>query len=392
MTGEARAEGAGLGAAGAGLDARAVVRREGFVLDARVVASPGEVVAVMGPSGAGKSTLLAVVSGLLRTREGYVRVGGRDVSTPTTQVSPARRGTVLLGQDPRLFPHLTARDNIAFGLRARGRAGRAPVRAEADAWLDRVGLAAYGDRRPGTLSGGQQQRVALARALATRPRVLLLDEPLAGLDPETAADIRVVLGAQLAATGTTALFVTHAVVDAVALAARLMFLEDGRVVQQGAPRDVLAAPATAFAATVAGVGRVSGTVRAGVWRAGGMTLPAPALADGAAVAFVPPGAVRIAAGRAGGSGGSVRDVGSGGRASGGRASVDRASVDRAVWMTHVARLEATVTGVRVLTADPVVALDLPAAELAARPLAAGDPLTLEVDPRAVRIAPGPAPG
>ncbi|WP_336631491.1 MULTISPECIES: sulfate/molybdate ABC transporter ATP-binding protein [unclassified Microbacterium] len=361
---------AGLGSerpgGGARLDVHGVVRRGGFELDARVAAGPGDAVAVMGPSGAGKSTLLAVVAGLLRSREGHVRVDGRDVSSPTTQVPPKHRGVVLLGQDPHLFPHLSARENVVFGLRARRRASSAALRAAADAWLDRVGLGAHRARRPDALSGGQRQRVALARALATAPRLLLLDEPFGALDPATATEIRGVLADQLAATGTTTVFVTHAVVDALVLADRLLLLEEGRVVQDGPPRDVLTLPATPFAAGLAGVARVPGTVRAGVWRAAGLALPAAELPDTDAVAFVPAEAVHLVADAAASASGRL-----------------------AVWRARVVRVDATVAGARVQTADPIVSVDVPVTALAEHLPRAGDELTLAVDPRAVRIQADP---
>ena len=177
----------------AGLSASVVVERRGFRLDVNLDAAPGEVIAVMGPSGAGKSTLLAALAGLVPLTSGFVRIGDRAVSDPRAKVRVHRRGVVLLGQDPHLFPHLTARDNVAFGPRAQG-VGRELAAHEADELLWRVGLPGSGDHRPGELSGGQQQRVALARALAVKPGLLLLDEPLTSLDPETAAGVRTVLG------------------------------------------------------------------------------------------------------------------------------------------------------------------------------------------------------
>ena len=270
----------------AALHAHVVVRRDAFVLDAAISAAAGEIVAVMGPSGAGKSTLLDVVSGLMRASAGEVRIGGEVMSSPRAQVAPQRRGVVLLGQDPHLFPHLSARDNVAFGLRVADGTGRAAARverrAQAQRWLEAVGLPGIGHRRPGELSGGQQQRVALARALATAPRVLLLDEPFTALDPVTVADIRRVLAERLRAAGSTTLFVTHDVVDAVTLADRLVVIENGRVSQQGVVREVLTTPETDFVAALAGVNRVPGRVEAGVWAAGGVGCSAAGVTGGGA--------------------------------------------------------------------------------------------------------------
>jgi len=354
------------------LDAHVVVRRDGFVLDAAITAASGETVALMGPSGAGKSSVLAVISGLVTASDGRVSIHGEVVSSPTVQLSPQRRGVVLLEQDPHLFPHLSARDNVAFGMRVSSDGGRAAARVErrarAEWWLERVGLAGRGHRRPAELSGGQQQRVALARALATEPRVLLLDEPFTALDPATRADIRAMLAARLPDTGVTTVMVTHDVVDAAALAARLIVLEHGRVTQEGPVRDVLASPASEFVATLAGVNRVPGRISAGLWRAGGLRLPATGFADGDAVALIPLGAVRPLLS------GDENDAG------------DAAASDAEwTWTSPVVRVEATTTGARVRMADPGILCDVPIAAIAGGALAEGDLVRLRIDPAAVRL-------
>lgn len=345
------------------LDARVVVRRDTFALDAAISAAGGEVVAVMGPSAAGKSTLLEVLSGLRRATAGEVRIGGEVVSSPTVQVAPQRRGVVLLGQDPHLFPHLSARDNVAFGLRVADGAGRAAARverrAQAQRWLEAVGLPGIGHRRPGELSGGQQQRVALARALATAPRVLLLDEPFTALDPVTVADVRRVLAERLRAAGSTTLFVTHDVVDAVTLADRLIVIENGRVSQQGVVREVLTTPETDFVAALAGVNRVPGRVEAGVWTAHGVRLSAPGLPDGEAAALVPMAAVRL------------------GAADGTAAGVS--------WAARIARIEATAAGARLHTSAPTVVCDVSVAQMLAAGPVEGDDVRLSVDAADVRV-------
>src|SRR6186997_151853 len=145
---------------GGALDAHVVVDRRGFRLDAEVQALSGEIVAVMGPSGAGKSTLLGALAGLVPLGSGHVRLGERMLDAPPrVHVTPSRRSVVLLGQEPRLFPHLTAHGNVAFGLQVHG-ASRQASDSRADEWLSRVGLEGFGTRRPAQLSGGQQQRVA----------------------------------------------------------------------------------------------------------------------------------------------------------------------------------------------------------------------------------------
>ncbi len=355
---------------GAALDVHAAVERRGFALDAALAARAGETVAVMGPSGAGKSTLLSAIAGLHRLTRGHVRVGERTVSDRRTHVAPQRRGVVLLGQDPHLFPHLSARENIAFGLRARG-LDRAHAAAEADEWLWRVGLPGAGAHRPGELSGGQQQRVGLARALATRPAVLLLDEPLTALDPETAGGVRAMLAEQLPAAHTTTVLVTHDAVDAAALAETLVLLEDGRVTQRGAVREVLAAPATAFGAVVAGLNRVPGSVADGQWRAGGLVLPARGLSDGDAVALFRPGAVTLETLAEHTWTGALRLAAAAG-----------------AWVARVERLEQTVAGVRVHTAAPAVAVDLPIDLVAEHGLTPGLPVRLRVEGSVVRLLPG----
>ncbi|GAA1699343.1 hypothetical protein GCM10009808_16180 [Microbacterium sediminicola] len=237
----------------AALAAHVVVDRPAFRVDLRVDLAPGEILAIMGPSGAGKSTLLDALAGFVPLSDGAIQIAGRlvaraDVARPRhgIHLAPAARGVALLSQDPRLFPHLSARENIAFGPRARG-LSRETARQVADEWLDRVGLPDAGHRHPHELSGGQQQRVALARALAADPALVLLDEPLTGLDPLTAEELRAVLATQLSCT---AIIATHSVRDAAVLAHRLALIEEGRFSQQGLLDDILDAPATPFAAAL----------------------------------------------------------------------------------------------------------------------------------------------
>jgi molybdate transport system ATP-binding protein len=347
---------------GSALDAHVIVERRGFRLDAVVQAGPGETVAVMGPSGAGKSTLLGALAGLVTLDGGHMRLGDRmlDSARPRAHVTPSERSVVLLGQEPRLFPHLTAHGNVAFGLLARG-AQRAVADAQADQWMLRVGLAGLGDRRPSQLSGGQQQRVAIARALATKPAAVLLDEPLTFLDLETAGDIRAMLRDQLSATHTTAVVATHDAVDAVSLAHRLVVVEDGRITQSGPVRDVLASPATRFTAAVAGLNRVVGAVQQGRWKRDGLEFAASV--DGYAIAAVfPPTAVHL-------------DVGEALAAAPGE------------WLARVVRLEQTPAGVRVRTAEPEVTIDLTADRAAALGLTPGLPVRLRVDLDEIRLLP-----
>ncbi|WP_341946580.1 ABC transporter ATP-binding protein [Microbacterium sp. LWH11-1.2] len=348
-----------------GLRAHVVVAREYFAVDVALEVAPGETVAVMGPSGAGKSTLLQALAGLEPLTAGEIAVGGRvvdRVETPRVRTEPMSRGIVLLGQDARLFPHLSVRENVAFGPRAGGVDARA-ARDSADDWLIRVGLPGAGDRMPRELSGGEGQRVAVARALAASPRAVLLDEPLVALDPETAGEIRRMLRDQLA--GTTTIAVTHDAADAVALAERLVVIESGRVTQSGPVREVLAAPASGFVASIAGVNRVVGIAQDGGWSSDGLRLEsadaasrALAASDGAAlVAVFRPQDVRL---------------------------VDHAVTDAAAWRTQVTRLESTLAGIRVHT--PYCQVDVPLADAVG--LAPGDPLRLRIDPADVRFVAG----
>ncbi|MFZ2177607.1 MAG: ATP-binding cassette domain-containing protein [Rhodococcus sp. (in: high G+C Gram-positive bacteria)] len=217
----------------------------------------GGVLAVLGPNGAGKSTLLSVVSGLVRPNIGRVELNGR-VLTDTaagTFVPSHRRGIALLAQQALLFPHLTVTANVAFGPLSAGR-GRRAAREVAEKWLDAVDATEFADRRPHELSGGQAQRVAVARALAAEPEALLLDEPMAALDVSAAPAVRVLLRRVLREGDRTAVVVTHDVLDALALADRVIVVEFGRVVESGSVRDVLTHPRSAFAARIAGLNLV----------------------------------------------------------------------------------------------------------------------------------------
>jgi molybdate transport system ATP-binding protein len=221
---------------------------------------PGETVALLGPNGAGKSTVLSVIAGLLSPDRGQVTLDGRPLTDighgSTTWVPPHDRRVALLAQDPLLFPHLSAVDNVAFGPRSR-RAGRHQARAAAHRWLAEVGVDDLAHRRPHALSGGQAQRVAVARALAAEPRLLLLDEPLAALDVAVAPQLRQVLKRVL--TGRSAIVVTHDVLDALLLADRVVVLESGRVTEDGPSRAVLTRPRSSFAARIAGLNMLRGT-------------------------------------------------------------------------------------------------------------------------------------
>jgi molybdate transport system ATP-binding protein len=218
-------------------------------VDLTLDVAEGCVTAIVGPNGAGKTSLLHLVAGLARPTSGSVRIADREVAGATS-VPVHQRRVALLTQRPALFPHLDVLANVAFGPRAAG-CSAAEAQARALAELDAVGCADLASRRPQDLSGGQAQRVAIARALATDPDVVLLDEPLAGLDIAVATDVRHALAARL--RGRTALLVTHELLDVWTIAEQVAVLEGGRVVESGPVADLLARPTSTF------LGRLSGT-------------------------------------------------------------------------------------------------------------------------------------
>lgn len=231
-------------------------------LDVGFSVAAGEVLAVLGPNGAGKSTTAAVIAGLVDADSAMVRIGDRTLTDTARGVSvPTHdRRVGLLHQDPLLFPHLRVLGNVEFA--ARRHTDRARARAAARGWLEAVGIADLADRRPAEISGGQAQRVALARALAADPEVLILDEPLSGLDVSAAATARAVLRQVFTAGARPVLLITHDVLDVLALADRVMVLDGGRVVEVGSVGRVLAAPRSGFGARIAGLNLVRG-VRVG---------------------------------------------------------------------------------------------------------------------------------
>ena len=244
------------------LDARLVVRVGDLDLDLDLHVEDGETVALLGPNGAGKSTTLRALAGLRPLDDGWIRLDGTTLDDPGagTFVETASRPIGMVFQDYLLFPRLSALDNVAFGLRARGR-HRHEAREAARTWLDRFDLTARAGAMPRTLSGGEAQRVALARALATEPRLLLLDEPLAALDASTRPQVRAQLRRHLAGFDGARIVVTHDPVDAISLADRLVVVEAGRAVQVGTPADLAARPASRYVADLVGVNLVHGARR-----------------------------------------------------------------------------------------------------------------------------------
>jgi molybdate transport system ATP-binding protein len=233
-------------------------------LRAAIDADAGEVVAVVGPNGAGKTTLLRALAGLVPLDDAHVVVGGTvledsesGVSIPTEQ-----RPIGFVFQDYLLFPHLSALDNVAFGLRSRGMR-REPARREAENWLNRMELGQLSKAKPNALSGGQRQKVALARSLATRPQLLLLDEPLAAVDVSARAELRRSLRQVLAQFEGVGVIVTHDPIEAFSLANRIIVMEAGKIIQEGSVGEVASRPRSTWAAELMGLNLLSGSASQG---------------------------------------------------------------------------------------------------------------------------------
>jgi putative spermidine/putrescine transport system ATP-binding protein len=254
--------------------------------------APGELIALLGPSGCGKTTTLRLLAGLEDADTGSITVGGKDV----TGLSAAKRDMGMVFQAYSLFPHMTVRENAAFGLLVR-KVGAARRDKRALEMLELVGLSTQADRYPHQLSGGQQQRVALARALAIEPQVLLLDEPLSALDAKVRAQLRDEIRRIQLEVGITTLFVTHDQEEALAIADRVGVMRDGRLEQLAPPTEVYSRPANSFVAEFVGLSnRLPGEVTGGEVLVRGITLPLVErdVPGGQVVALVRPEAVTLA--------------------------------------------------------------------------------------------------
>lgn len=264
-------------------------------LRARIDATPAEIIALVGPNGAGKTTLLRALAGLVAIEQGRVTLDDvvLDDTDAGIHLPPEHRPVAVLFQDYLLFPHLSAVDNVAYGLRARGMR-RAEARRLAREWLERVGVADHVGRRPRALSRGQAQRVALARALITEPALLLLDEPLAAIDAGIKAQLRRELRAQLGGSSGVRIIVTHDPIDAIAIGDRLVVLEAGRITQQGATSEVTTRPRSPWVAALMGLNLYEGSAAAGViTMAEGQALSIADDIRGPAFALVHPRAVAL---------------------------------------------------------------------------------------------------
>ena len=311
----------------------------------------GEIFALLGASGCGKSTLLRMLAGFEQPSAGQIMLDGVDLS----QVPPYLRPINMMFQSYALFPHMTVEQNIAFGLK-QDKLPKAEIASRVNEMLGLVHMQEFAKRKPHQLSGGQRQRVALARSLAKRPKLLLLDEPMAALDIDVASALREQLRRFL--HGRTALIVTHEVLDALTLADRLVVLDGGRIVEDGPTAEVLRRPRTAFSARFAGLNLVTGR-----WDGNAVHLP-----GGGVLAAVPP------AGLADGD------------------SVHAAFRPSAVHLQGTGGIPRTVASlaprgdlVRISAED--LAADLPPHEVAARQLAPGATVRLAVPADAVALYP-----
>ena len=315
--------------------------------------APGELVALLGPSGCGKTTALRLVAGLDEVTSGKVLFGGTDVTT----LGANKRDVGMVFQAYSLFPHMTARQNVAFGLQMRHVDEQARNR-RSDEMLELVGLSGYADRFAHQLSGGQQQRVALARALAIQPKVLLLDEPLSALDAKVRGRLRDEIRRVQLEVGITTLFVTHDQEEALAIADRVGVMNKGRLEQLGPPTTIYTRPATPFVAEFVGLtNRIEGDVKGGEVIVRGTRLPLvrPDTPDGQAVALVRPEAVSL---------GSDGDAGGG---------------PLVGTVIAVAFLGAT-SRVTVDLGDMIVLAQMPTSQAAATPAGSRVSLTLRPDP------------
>jgi len=207
---------------------------------------PGEYFIVLGPTGAGKTVLLEAIAGLYPVLEGEVWIGDKEI----TNLGPEKREIGIVYQDQVLFPHLSVEKNIAFGLKMR-KCPKNEAKAKIDAIVEIVGISHLLERSPATLSGGEKQKVALARALVTEPKVLLLDEPLSALDPETREKMQGELREMHHKVVVTIIHVTHDFEEAIALGHRVAVLNDGCIAQIGTPEEFLRRPSSEFVARFA---------------------------------------------------------------------------------------------------------------------------------------------
>lgn len=249
--------------------------------------SQGSILCLLGSSGSGKSSALRLIAGLERPRSGQITIHDSLVAADGQHVEPERRHVGMVFQDFALFPHLTVKANVAFGIR---NGDRARVEGVVEGLLGDVGLAGHAERYPHMLSGGERQRVALARALAPKPRILLMDEPFSSLDPRLRDHVREQTVDLLRRTGTTTVLVTHDPIEAMRVADRIGVLSQGRLVQFGTTTDIYQRPCSPQMASVFGhVNTVEGEVEDGslLTPLGVFSAPASATPGPATICFRP---------------------------------------------------------------------------------------------------------
>ncbi|MGH9097010.1 MAG: ABC transporter ATP-binding protein [Acidimicrobiales bacterium] len=336
-----------------------------FELRLQLHVADSEVVAVLGPNGSGKTTLLRALAGLQPLSDGQIELDGVVLDDPVAKVlvPPERRPCGMVFQDYLLFPHLTAVANVAFGPRSRGVA-KADAMQTAVEWLDRMGLADKAHAKPRQLSGGQAQRVALARALATDPRLLLLDEPMAALDAGIRGSVRHQLRHDLRAFRGSCVMVTHDPLDAAAIADRLFIIEDGRLVQEGTLTEVTSRPRTEYVAQLMGLNLLRGRADgARLVLADGTTLETAGPLAGDMFAMIAPRDIALYLARPGGS-------------------------PRNTWSTRVAEVHLLGDRARVLLDGPVrVTAEVTAAALAELGLTEGAPVWASVKATQIDVYP-----
>ncbi|MBI3818212.1 MAG: ABC transporter ATP-binding protein [Planctomycetes bacterium] len=285
------------------LEACLELRAGSLTIKAALDAARGSVWAIAGRNGAGKTTLLRGIAGLARPVAARVAVDGKLLHSTEENIyiPPERREVGYLFQESRLFPNMSVLENVSFGLRARG-AHAAEARARGMEYLERFEMQTFANRAARELSGGEARRVALARAMITKPKLILLDEPLGSVDPAARPSIRRDLHREIRGGDCAALIVTHDAADAFTLASHLYFLENGAVTQSGPIADVAAHPRTPFAAEFAGVNIYKGIAKNNtVALDGGAALVAAGAQDGPSIVSIAPSAVAVFAGAPGGS-------------------------------------------------------------------------------------------
>lgn len=253
-------------------------------------AERGAFVSLLGESGCGKSTLLKSIAGLIEVESGEIRLDGRSLLT----VSPEKRGTVIVFQDLRLFPHMTVEKNIAFPMELRG-LSREQRKKETERLLDEVQLTGYGRRKIRELSGGQMQRVALARALAAEPSILLLDEPFSGLDERLRAEMGSLVRRIHRERKITTILVTHDSREALQMSDRIVLMKEGSVLQCGTPEELFWRPASREAAEYFGrANYLRGTAQGGIFDCGFLKAPLSASGrEGECEAMVRPFSIKL---------------------------------------------------------------------------------------------------